>query len=72
MRDVGCLARLNATVVRSKTGAYRIHVNATGAHNHARNEILYQHYAESRRVVDPELLQEAENMIMAGAKARGI
>ncbi|DAZ94667.1 TPA: hypothetical protein N0F65_000947 [Lagenidium giganteum] len=33
---------------------------------------LYEHYVERRRVVDRELLQEAENMMLAGAKSRGI
>ncbi|DAZ99279.1 TPA: hypothetical protein N0F65_005447, partial [Lagenidium giganteum] len=72
VRDIGCLARINATLVGTKNGDNRIHVNVIVGHNNARNAILHEHYVVRRRVVDPELLQEAENMMLAGAKSRGI
>lgn len=59
---------------RGKDGGpgWYVSVKATGVHNHAVTEHQRYNYAENRKVTDPELTKDVEEMHKAGAHTQGI
>ncbi|GMF14022.1 unnamed protein product [Phytophthora lilii] len=75
VRATECPAKVCATLQRSPDGGSKWSVVVTKhlmEHNHEISEAIYQQYSEVRRVRDPEVLAQAEQLWRSGATRRRV
>ncbi|KAE8913866.1 hypothetical protein PF003_g2478 [Phytophthora fragariae] len=71
--DDGDTAPTHAILKRAQTDReYYIYARASGEHNHALTDELWDYYAEDRTIHDPALLSTVADMRSAGSSSKGI
>ncbi|KAE8972758.1 hypothetical protein PR001_g26506 [Phytophthora rubi] len=71
VRYTGCSAKINTRLTRTDR-EYYIYARASGEHNHALTDELWDYYAENRTIHDPALLSTVGDMRSAGSSSKGI
>ncbi|GMF34553.1 unnamed protein product [Phytophthora lilii] len=70
--STGCRVQINA-VLRKVSEEYQVVVTGTGGqHNHLKEKRIFKHYFKNRRINDPNLLANVDEMRKSGASAKGI
>ncbi|KAE9016891.1 hypothetical protein PF011_g6943 [Phytophthora fragariae] len=73
LQNTGVYTRTGATPARHWTDReYYIYARASGEHNHALTDELWDYYAEDRTIHDPALLSTVADMRSAGSSSKGI
>ncbi|POM73883.1 Hypothetical protein PHPALM_9224, partial [Phytophthora palmivora] len=72
LRYTCCNAQVNAIVTRSLRGDFSIFQRAKGTHTHALSVELWEYCDESRRIVDPILMEANCYRRESGSCAKGI
>lgn len=73
VRDTGCTARIQTTLRFDQSALiYYISARVTGSHNHPVSKDQYYSYAENRRITDPVVLRDIDEMSARGEFPKAI
>lgn len=73
VRDTGCTAKIQTTLRFDQNDLmYYISARVTGSHNHPVNKHQYYSYAENRRITDPTMLCDIDEMSARGEPPKAI
>lgn len=73
VRDTGCTARIQTTLRFDQNALiYYISARVTGSHNHPVSKEQYFSYAENRRITDPVVLRDIDEMSSRGEFPKAI